>query len=199
MSGSYRVWNRLLRDMRNPRPFYGVGPNTPAPLRWGQENEAQACAVWWDRHPELDLDNPVILNYHDESNGIWHRNTAVSPDRMIVDPISKKWVSGFELKCPYLQEKHFAWIQGGVCPGEHYPQCAWGMLMTGLREWVFCSFDPRLGDPTDQLFEVTVVADQAYLDDMYEKGTRLLEQYELGEDFSPPQASAKAFKEMFDV
>jgi hypothetical protein len=197
MTGSYKVWNRLLRDMRTPPPFYNVSQRTPAPLRWGKEHEDQACAIWWDKHPALDLANPVCVAYHDTTNTLWARNVVVSPDRMIYDPAAGKWVSGFELKCPFLQENHEQWRNARACPEEHYDQCAFGQLVTNIHKWVFCSFDPRQPNPDDQFFEVQVPVQQSYLDKMYELGTRFLEMFESGNTFQPTSRTAKRFKEMF--
>jgi hypothetical protein len=194
MSGSYRVWNRLLRDLRDPPPFYnGTSPNTPAPLRWGKEHENRALAIWWDKHPTLDLANPVCVPYRGE-DPLWTRNVVVSPDRVILS--SEKTVAGLELKCPYTEEQMPRWVAAKSCPPEHFDQCSFGRLVTGLPLWVFVAYDPRMAEE-NQFFEVEVPVPPSYLDEMFEKGTRLLTMLESGGEFEPTSRKAASLKEMF--
>lgn len=196
MSGSYRQWNSLLKELRKPPPFYGVSARTPAPLAWGTNHEEQALAIWWDRHPRLDLVNPVCVAYHDPEDVLWSRHVVVSPDRMIYDPKPARVIGGLELKCPFLEGKLAAWRAQGVCPPEHFDQCAWGQLVTNIKQWRFVAFDPRLEEPED-FFEVEVAVPDGYLAKMYEQGTVFLRMLESGAEFEPTVRSAKRMKEMF--
>jgi hypothetical protein len=195
MSGSFRVWNALLKELREPPPFYGVGPNTPAPLKWGKGHEDRALAIWWDKHPTLDLENPVCLNYHGD-DPLWARHVVVSPDRTIYDPAREVTIAGLELKCPYEEGKLARWAAAKACPAEHFDQCAFGRLVTGLPRWFFVAYDPRLAEE-DQFFEVEVLVPQSYLDAMFEKGTTFLRMLESGGEFEPTSRNAAKLKEMF--
>jgi hypothetical protein len=195
MSGSFRAWNALLRELRSPRPFYGVGPNTPAPLAWGKRHEDRALAIWWDKHPMLDLENPVCVDYHDVDDPLWSKHVVTSPDRMVYDPRLRRVVRGLELKVPYTEDKMAGWVRSKACPAEHFDQCAWGQLVTGLP-WVFVAYDPRMAEE-NQFFEVDVIVPQSYLDDMYAKGTQLLRMLESGGEFVPTTRKAANLKEMF--
>lgn len=196
MSGSYRVWNRMLKELRQPPPFYGVGPNTPAPLKWGKTHEDRALAVWWDRHPTLDVFNPVCVAYHDANNPLWSRHVVVSPDRVVFDPRENKVVAGLELKCPYTEDKMPRWVMGKTCPAEHYDQCAFGRLVTNLPLWLFVAYDPRMAEG-NEFFEVRVEVPDSYLAEMYEKGTRFLQMLDSGGEFEPTTRQAAKLKEMF--
>lgn len=196
MSGSFKVWNRMLRELRDPPPFYGVGPNTPAPLKWGKEHEDRALAIWWDRHPTLDLANPVCVAYHDTEDLLWSRHVVVSPDRVVYDPRQARVVSGVELKCPHDASKLQRWRVAGGCPPEHFDQCAFGRLVTNLPLWIFVAYDPRLTE-NDEFFEVEVPVPDSYLAEMYDKGTRFLQMLESGGEFEPTSRNASKMKEMF--
>jgi hypothetical protein len=197
MTGNPRVWNRMLRDLRNPPPFYNVTPNTPQPLAWGKQHEERALALWWDRHPLLDLDNPVCVPYHDETNGLWFRHTVVSPDRVIYDPSAKKAIAGLELKCPWTPGVVRKWIESGArCPDEHVDQCVFGMIVTGLPSWRFVAFDPR-EEEDFQFFDVPVLVPESYMNKMRDFGTRFLEMLESGNEFEPTAKRARRYKEMF--
>jgi len=194
MSGSFRTWNRMLKALREPHPFFGVGPNTPAPLRWGKEHEDRALAIWWDKHPALDLMNPVCVAYRGE-DPVWQRNVVTSPDRVIYDPLKGSVTHGLEAKCPYNPNTMPKWVMSGGCPPEHYDQCAFGSLVTGIP-WVFVAYDPRMAEE-NELFEVEVLVPQSYLDEMFEKGTRFLLMLEGGGEFQPTSRQAAKLKEMF--
>ncbi len=194
MSGNYRTWNRMLKELRDPPPFYGVGPNTPAPLKWGKQHEDRALAIWWDRHPTVDLLNPVCVAYRGD-DPLWQRHVVTSPDRVIYDPRAGRVILGLEAKCPYTEGRMAAWITKGGCPPEHYDQCAFGTLVTGLP-WVFVAYDPRMAEG-NEFFEVRVEVPQSYLDEMFEKGTRFLQMLESGGEFQPTTRQAAKLKEMF--
>lgn len=196
MSGSYRAWNTLLRELRSPPPFYGVSERTPAPLRWGKDHEDRALAIWWDRHPTLDLANPVCVAYHDTEDALWSRHVVVSPDRVVYDPREGRIIAGVELKCPYTEGKMLEWSRTKGCPPEHFDQCAFGRLVTNLPRWLFLAYDPRMPEH-DEFFETEVAIPESYLAEMYEKGTRFLQMLESGGEFEPTTRKASKLKEMF--
>jgi hypothetical protein len=199
MSGSYRTWNTLLKELRDPKPFYdGTSPATPAPLRWGKETEPRACAVWWERHPNLELDNPVCVAYHDQGDPLWARHVVVSPDRLIYDPPAKRHIAGLEVKCPHTPTKLDGWRRAGHLPREYVPQCAFGRLVTGLSRWLFLGYDPREPEPED-FWEVELELPPDYLPRMYEYGTAVLLKLESGGEFEPSNPTASRYKEMFHV
>jgi hypothetical protein len=186
----------MLKALREPRPFFGVGPNTPAPLRWGKEHEDRALAIWWERHALLDLANPVCVAYHNVEDPLWSRHAVVSPDRVVYDPREAKIVAGLELKAPFTEEKMPQWVLGKQCPAEHFDQCAFGRLVTNLPLWIFVAYDPRMAEG-NEFFEVPVIVPESYLAEMYEKGTQFLRMLESGQEFEPTTRQAAKLKEMF--
>lgn len=196
MSGSFKQWNRLLKDLRSPQPFYGLSANTPAPLAHGLRNEPKALGIWWERHPALDLLNPGCVPYHDSNDPLWWRNAVVSPDRLVFDPAVNRIIAGIECKAPYNETQFPRWLDLGRCPDEHYAQCAFGQLITGLPSWRFIAYDPRWPEGSEFL-EYEVAAPPDYLERMYELGTQLLRMYESGGEFEPTSRTAGNLKEMF--
>lgn len=197
MSGDYRTWNRLLQEIRSPRPFYDRDQGPPA-IQWGHRYEPMAAALFWEAHPELNMHDPVFVPYHDPEDPL-SRYVGVSPDRMISELGSgEQWVAGYEGKAPYSQERHWWTITNDVIPPEHYPQCCFGMLVAGLRRWWFTSFDPRLpeGDP-DRLFEYQVAWDDDYMQRMEDLTREFVDVLSSGGEFRPQCATARRMQEMF--
>lgn len=200
MRGGISTWNRMLEAIRNPKPFYGLQdtPNMPPPLRWGQEYEEQAAAVFWEQHPQWSIDDPRFTRYHDPDRSLRYRYVACSPDRMLLGPHQKKWGAALELKCPYQQEKHHAWTQSGAVPKEHRDQCYFHMMVTGVDLCYFASFDPRIEDPKRRLHVVEVERDPGYMTLMEEKVDRFIETLSMGDTFEKPKRDRKALRTMFN-
>lgn len=195
LMGSIKARNRVLDLIRNPRPFYDVGPNTPEPLAWGSRYEAQCLATFWDRHPEFVVEDPRFLRYHDPSDSLLYRYLGDSPDRMIRLAGSRReegYIAAVEAKCPYQQEIHYRYLGRGTVPDEYKPQCFFHMMVTGTDRCAFLSFDPRMENPESRYVEiwVSVTDDRSYYEEMVRRTNELLEILDMGEVFSTPPTTA---------
>jgi hypothetical protein len=198
MTGGYRAWNSIAREMREPRPFYGVedSPNMPAALAWGQNNEDTAIALFWERHPEYDVENPRFVAYTGDGAQLWRDYLAVSPDRVLA--VDGKPVSGVEIKCPFNGEIHVKTVRAGVVPDTCIWQVYHEMLVLEVDHWWFTSFDPRATDPEWQYFELEVRRNADRMDRMTATINRFLETFVTGEKFEPETRTAKRYAEMFN-
>lgn len=50
---------------------------------------------------------------------------------------------GAEIKCP-LPHTHLEYLAGGVLPEKYKAQVQGGMMVSGFKKWVFCSYHPTL-------------------------------------------------------
>lgn len=82
---------------------------------------------------------------------------GASPDALIGQN------AGGESKAPYSEAVHLHTILNGV-PEEHLPQIQGGMLVTGLQEWWFVSYDPRQAE-ADRLYYQLVQRDDRYINE----------------------------------
>lgn len=204
MTGTLSVWNTLLREIRNPEPFYDVGPNTPEPLRWGQMHEEQAIATFWDRYPEYAIHNPRFLRYHDPLDELRYRWLGDSPDRMLsgwhaAGTARGVWVGALEAKCPYVQSVHWQWLEADEIPAEHRAQCHFHMLVSGVSECWFISFDPRMESDDYRLFakHLRQSDDAAFARELSAKVDRFLEVLDTGDEFDVPKTTADSVRRLF--
>jgi len=127
-------------------------------MRWGLETEADAKAAYTRATGNQVADCGVFDHYDIE----W---CAATPDGLVNDD------GLLETKCPETAT-HIGWMMAGVVPEEHKPQMLLQLACTG-RQWVdFCSYDPRIKNPAQQLFvrrfypkpeEIEMVEDAARL------------------------------------
>lgn len=195
MHGSWRAWNTLLENIRNPRPFYGLedAPNMPAPLAWGQTHEREAAGKFWELHPELEVHDPRFLRYHDKDHHLRYERLGVSPDRMLSPAGQDGYTEGLEIKCPYQQAIFYEYANANYVPQIYKAQCYFGMLVSGLTTWRFFAYDPR----TKENYEVQLISSPSYLDLMEAKVDEFLEVLDSGETFTAPEGNAKNFEDMF--
>jgi hypothetical protein len=204
MTGSLSVWNALLDEIRNPAPFYDLGPNTPEPLAWGLTHEEQAIATFWDRYASYTIHNPRFLRYHDPADELRYKHLGDSPDRMLSTWTweagdTGRYVATLEAKCPFVQEVHWRWLQEGVVPAEHKAQCFFHMLVTGTPECWFISFDPRMETDEYRLFAKSIRQsdDLPYALDMARKVDRFLEVLDTGDRFEILPTTADNIRSLF--
>jgi hypothetical protein len=198
MTGGPKAWNTVARDMRNPKPFFQVEdtPNMPAPLAWGQRNEDEAIANFWERHPEYEIGDPRFMAYgHADGPQLFRDYLAVSPDRILLR--DNKLVSGLEIKCPWDPLVHVATIKAAVLPETCRWQVYHEMLVTGTREWWFVSYDPRATDPDWRYFDLRITAQESQMDRLTETLSRFLEGFTAGIDFTQGAKTARDFERMF--
>lgn len=199
MHGSLTTWNRMLRDIRSPAPFYDVGPNTPEPLAWGTMHEDQAIANFWEAHPEFVISNPRFCRYHNQADGLRYKHLGDSPDRMLSRHGQESYCAAVEAKCPYVQEIHWRWAQAGVLPDEHKAQCYFHMLVSGVSECWFLSFDPRMESEQWRLFafHARQSDDPAFTERMERNVDRFLEVLDTGDEFEILPTTATNIRSLF--
>lgn len=190
MTGGPKVWNSIAREMRDPPPFYSLddAPNMPEPLRWGQEHEPQAAAMFWDRHPEYDMVDPKFLPYEGDDSSLFRQYLGYSPDRMLHR--GGVCVAGLETKCPWQGEVHVETVRAAVLPDWARWQVYHGLLVTGLTQWWFVSWDPRATDREWRYFELLVIPDARLLQRVRQRVTEFLEGYTAGIDFTEKRSGA---------
>lgn len=194
------TWNTIARDLRNPRPFYGVEdtPNMPEPLRWGQLREPQAAAHFWELHPEYDIHHVPFLHWHNPADRERHKWLGFSPDRMLTLPgHDSTWTSGLEIKCPWDNAIHTAVVKARTVPDWCIWQIYHGMWVTGLSRWWFVCFDPRPEAPEWRYFDCEVIAEEARMRKLTTTIDEFLESYSMGEEFKPRTLKAADFARLF--
>lgn len=119
--------------------------NSPE-MRWGSEWEPVARGAY-------EVATGVMV---DRVGFITHASMdyfGCSPDALV------EAMGGVELKCPKTTT-HLEWLEAGVIPEEHVPQCAANLACSPEREWWdFVSYDPRLNDEAMRLFRVRMHRD----------------------------------------
>lgn len=132
-------------------------------MQFGTENEPFARAEY-----EIESGNRV-----DEVGFILHPQydfTGSSPDGLVGSE------GAVEFKVP-RSENHIKWIDAGILPPEHEPQCAWALACTG-REWIdFISFDPRQ-KRWPRLFTVRMFRDEERIQQIEAEVVRFHEEIE---------------------
>ena len=98
-------------------------------MQWGNENEPKAIQTYQFETGQL-VDRVPFLYSDDMRCGI-------SPDGIT----GKK---GIEIKCPYTSEVHLLTLCEDVIKKEYKWQTNFSMWVSGVDEWDFCSFDPRM-------------------------------------------------------
>lgn len=192
--GGANVLERLRRDIQENK-FYDVGPNTPLPLKWGKSYERQAQALFWEKHPELEVEDRAFVPYWDQSHALFGKGLGVSPDKIIVDDAGNI-IGGLETKSPYVAGIHQGYIKAGVCPKEYIPQVQLSIFNCNTPDWWFASFDPRETSDHYRYFEVLVKRDDAMQELIQKRCTYFLERYISGEPFATTDRIT-AFKSAF--
>lgn len=124
------------------------GPSGYA-LQWGTDVEPAAREAY-----ELYTGNSV-----EESDFIVHPKydfAGCSPDGIV-----NGGQKGLEMKCPKDSRIHLDRFITGV-PDEYVPQIQGGMWVTGMDEWDFVSYDPRM-PISHSLLVITVKRDDDYI------------------------------------
>ena len=118
-------------------------------MKWGSEVEPVARVTYEMQH-NCTVDRPGFYTCDDIP---WF---GASPDGTTMDLTQKySGLKGLEIKCPFNTMNHLKWMKDGVIPEkEHLDQVLSNMICSGLEEWDFMSFDPRLPENL-QMFIVT--------------------------------------------
>lgn len=101
-----------------------------AATEWGNLNEPYARQNY-----EFLTDETVLqlgFLYGDDMR------TGCSPDGITASG------RGLEIKCPYTSKYHIDYLVNGAVKKEYQAQVQFSMWVTGIEQWDFCSFDPRM-------------------------------------------------------
>jgi exodeoxyribonuclease (lambda-induced) len=96
------------------------------------------------RGVELELDAFDFINfsldYEFETCGFVDSGIGIgcSPDG-----IDMENETGLEIKCP-LPHTHLSYLISGKVPLKYIPQIQGSMMVTGFKQWVFCSYHPDM-------------------------------------------------------
>jgi putative phage-type endonuclease len=66
-----------------------------------------------------------------------------SPDGLVTNPNSSKWIAGLEIKCP-LAKNHIKYHVENKVPDAYRAQVHGSMAVTGLKHWYFMSYCPGM-------------------------------------------------------
>lgn len=200
LSGNYKTWNTLAKEMRAEQRILGSAPPSIPSLHWGTTHEPWLRAEIWEAYPEWEIEKAEFQMLNGDvprgtvSTGfpqILLEHCGASPDGLIL-PMG--W--GYEGKCPYDPEIHARYVEHGGVPPEYVPQVQWSLWVTGWPKWVFASGDPRREDG-GRLVVRLVEPDLEMHQRFEELATKFLETYLTGEDFKPVTATAATFNKMF--
>lgn len=188
MTGTYKGWNSLAKELRDPKPYFAA--TSVAPLAWGLKWEPVASAQWWWRAmPKGLMVTDAFCFAEDDRIGC-------TPDVLMIEGLDTI-LEGREFKCPYKSDVHLGYLADGVCPTAYIPQVQHCMWVTGLEEWGFTSFDPRQKHERHRHMDIVVTRDVGYIEQMAERTDRFFKGFESGEDFKPPKPlSAKELMEV---
>ncbi|MGL5490545.1 MAG: lambda exonuclease family protein [Shewanella sp.] len=114
-------------------------------IEWGHTHEPSAREMLSFKDGAVIERYPFIYGDHNEI----HMRTGCSPDGLIV-AASK----GVEIKCPWNTRHHVEALVDGRIKKEYMDQVQFSMWVSGLNEWEFVSFDPRMRK--NNLFHTTI-------------------------------------------
>lgn len=182
-NGDYRSWNTLADAMRKASPA-PIGQRSGVPqLDWGHKYEPRACAEFFFRHPEYDVENEPFRYWHDPKDRVHWQLCSASPDRTLYQRL--QFVGVVEAKCPYNPGIHRQYWSDGVVPEIYRPQVYWQMIVTDSDHGWFVSYDPR--EPLDVgYFDLKVPRGEPYEAALMAKVDRFIGGYLAGETFKKP-------------
>ncbi len=122
-----------------------------AAIRWGLSHEAEARELYaFDRFCKV---KEIPFIYKDGS-----KQFGCSPDGLVYS--NHALVKGLEIKCPYTTKYHIQAMGGQIKP-EYKAQIQFSMWVTGLEQWDFASYDPRM--KKNKLHVITLDRDDKYM------------------------------------
>ena len=128
-------------------------------LMWGREHELAAKGAYSAARLEIVKDIPFI--YKDRA-----MRFGCSPDGLLSD-------RGLELKCPWSTRTYIEFACSDKIKPEYIKQCQFSMWMSGLDQWDFANFDPRM--QSKKLHLVTIERDEKMMKLLDEAGAEFIE------------------------
>lgn len=137
----------LIAEICTGAPLDGNQPSGK-PIEWGHTHEPSAREMYEFMSGEhVDM---FTFVYTDDMRA------GCSPDGLIVNKNK-----GLEIKCPWNSKYHIDALTAGRIKKEYQDQVQFSMWVTGLNEWEFISFDPRMR--RGNLFNVTIERSDRYM------------------------------------
>lgn len=116
-------------------------------LAWGTGVEETARKAYELETGDIVIESPFVVHPN-------YQFIGCSPDGLIGDNC------GYESKCPMDESVHIDTLLEGM-PEEHKPQVQGSMLVTGRKNWVFVSYDPRQAEDY-RLYYQNIPMDEDY-------------------------------------
>ena len=135
----------VVFERRSQQSVHQVGGRS---LTWGTEVEP---FIW----EAFELETGLMVRPGGFVTHSKYSFIGASPDALIGD------TAGGESKAPYSEAVHLHTLLNGM-PEDHVAQVQGGMLVTGLQEWWFLSYDPRQAE-ADRLYMQLIKRDDAYI------------------------------------
>jgi hypothetical protein len=129
----------------------GINNEIPAnfDMQWGNEYEQEA-GIYYSACKGIDIVKGESISIGE---------LLATPDYLY---FSENDSYGVEIKCPSKSYNHAKRLRYQSYEDikkknpEYYWQMVCGMLITGLRKWVFISYDPRFKDQSKKMVAITV-------------------------------------------
>lgn len=131
----------LAKDLQcqNPNYFTELGKPLNVHVQRGRNLEEEAVA-WYAMTRRVDVEKVGFVTTDCKRFGC-------SPDSLILDRATKRYLGGVEIKCP-AKDKHEANVKKGVLPLEYKAQVHGCLAVTGLPYWIFLEYCPDSTVPT---------------------------------------------------
>lgn len=120
----------LIGEIATQAPLDGAQPSGKA-IEWGNENEAPARETFQFMSGAAVDTFPFVYAAD--------MRVGCSPDGLILAE-----GKGLEIKCPWNTRYHIEFLVDGRIKKEYMDQVQFSMWVTGMSQWEFCSFDPRM-------------------------------------------------------
>lgn len=198
LTGGYKGWNSLSKQMHAPPKFYGKDhPNMPEQLRRGNIWEHRARDDLWDSNPELTLRTPKFWTPEQfgQDFGDMTQWMGYSPDGELEKLDMTMMVLEIKTQSEEVWQR---WSARGIVNPENMPQCQWGMMVTGYPATWYRAFCPR--EEGDQIyFDATVYPDRKMQDMLMAKMREFIPVHVAKGEFLPPtneSADIEALKDL---
>lgn len=130
----------LIGEICTGAPLDGDQPSGKA-IEWGNTHEPSAREMFGFMSEEVIEQFPFVFGPD--------MRVGCSPDGIIAGKLK-----GVEIKCPWNTRYHVEALVDGRIKKEYMDQVQFSMWVSGLNEWEFVSFDPRMR--RSNLFHTTI-------------------------------------------
>lgn len=144
MSGSQSSWATLAKTLWADDGSGFAAPTTGA-RAFGHEFETVGRSLFWERHPEYEIDDPKFVPYADREHGTpdrYHNVVGCSPDFGVMEARHSIFVrvGGGEVKSPTSEDQfnvYAGYTSRNRIPPDHLDQVLFSLWVTGWSRWFF--------------------------------------------------------------